>query len=152
MTAMPQSDHTAALKESKERAATGRNGRVSKIKDLLKKTPLRPLWWKFCKIPPMKKIRKYRNRKAKDKLLFKTLPAVYDAHKNEPVDEGKVLFVEERFGEISNSFQVIYDELKNHYDLIFMSTFWEIRLSQRKKTLPGGNGCVEDAPRQAAFS
>lgn len=118
---------------------------MSKIKDLLKKTPLRPLWWKFCKIPPMKKIRKYRNRKAKDKLLFKTLPAVYDAHKNEPVDEGKVLFVEERFGEISNSFQVIYDELKNHYDFDIHVHFLGNTVVSKEENIARRKRMLEDA-------
>ena len=37
------------------------------------------------KLPPVKAAKKYMGRKRKDKLLYETLPAAYNAHKNEPV-------------------------------------------------------------------
>lgn len=89
---------------------------MSKIKELLKKTPLRPLWWKLWKLPPMKKLKKYIGRKRKDHLLYKTLPRAYNAHRNEPVDEKKVIFIELRLPAISNSFRVLYDELEKNYN------------------------------------
>ena len=46
-------------------------------------------------------------RKRKDKLLYETLPAAYNAHKNEPVDERKVIFIELRLPEVSNSFRIL---------------------------------------------
>ena len=45
------------------------------------------------------------------------MPAAYNAHKNEPVDERKVIFIELRLPEVSNSFRVLYDELKRDFDL-----------------------------------
>lgn len=89
---------------------------MSKIKELLKKTPLRKLWWKLWKIPPMKKLKKYIGEKRKDKLLFEILPKVYNEHKDEPIDEKKVIFIELRLPDVSNSFRVLYDELKENYD------------------------------------
>ena len=88
---------------------------MSKIKELLKKTPLRLLWWKLWKLPGLKQLKKYIGEKRKDKLLFHTLPEVYDAHKTEPVDERKVIFIELRLPAVSNSFRVLYDELEQNY-------------------------------------
>lgn len=90
---------------------------MSKIITLLKKTPLREAWWKVKKIPPLKQIRRYLGRKRKDKLLYETLPAAYNAHRMEPVDEKKVIFIELRLPAISNSFRVLYEELEKNYDL-----------------------------------
>ena len=56
-------------------------------------------------------------RKRKDKLLYETLPAAYNAHKNEPVDERKVIFIELRLPDVSNSFRILYDELQRDFDL-----------------------------------
>ena len=84
-------------------------------------TMMKKVYWKgrkqIKKLPPVKAAKKYLGRKRKDKLLYETLPAAYNAHKNEPVDERKVIFIELRLPEVSNSFRVLYDELKRDFDL-----------------------------------
>ena len=89
---------------------------MSKIKEVLKTTPLKPLWWKFCKIPPVKKLRKFVGEKSRDKFLFKTLPQAYDLHRNEPLNEKKVIFVELRYDKLMNSLSGLYEELKKNFD------------------------------------
>lgn len=82
---------------------------------------MKKVYWKgrkqIKKLPLVKAAKKYLGRKRKDKLLYETLPAAYNAHKNEPVDERKVIFIELRLPEVSNSFRVLYDELKRDFDL-----------------------------------
>ncbi len=82
---------------------------------------LKRVYWKsknmIKKLPPVKKLKKYIGRKRKDKLLYHTLPDVYNAHKQEPVDERKVVFIELRLPAVSNSFRVLYDELERDFDL-----------------------------------
>ena len=89
---------------------------MSKGKELLKKTPLRPLYWKLRKIPPVKALRKFAGNKRRDKLLFQTLPKAYNAHRNDPIDERKVIFVELRYNKLMNSMEELYRKLKEEYD------------------------------------
>lgn len=118
---------------------------MSKIVAMLKKTPLREAWWKVKKKPPIKQIRKYLGRKRKDQLLYKTLPAVYDAHKTEPVDERKVVFIELRLPAISNSFRVLYDELEKHYDLDLHVHLLRNSFVPRKEYIARCKKMLEDA-------
>ncbi|MDO4308248.1 MAG: CDP-glycerol glycerophosphotransferase family protein [Eubacteriales bacterium] len=92
---------------------------MGKTKELLKKTPIRELWWKLWRLPFMKGLKRFIGETRKDYLLFRTLPKVYDTHKKKPIDENKVVFIELRLPEISNSFRVLYHELEQnyHYDL-----------------------------------
>ena len=82
---------------------------------------MKKVYWKgrkkIKKLPPVKAVKKYMGRKRKDKLLYETLPAAYNAHKNEPVDERKVIFIELRLPDVSNSFRILYDELQRDFDL-----------------------------------
>lgn len=82
---------------------------------------MKKVYWKgrkkIKKLPPVKAAKKYMGRKRKDKLLYETLPAAYNAHKNEPVDERKVIFIELRLPDVSNSFRILYDELQRDFDL-----------------------------------
>lgn len=81
---------------------------------------MKKVYWKgrkkIKKLPPVKAAKKYMGRKRKDKLLYETLPAAYNAHKNEPVDERKVIFIELRLPDVSNSFRILYDELQRDFD------------------------------------
>lgn len=89
---------------------------MSTVVRIIKK-PLRKIWKMVKKLPWVKALRKKIAKQRKDKLLYKTLPAAYDAHKGEPVDERKVVFIELRLPDISNSFRVLYDELTEKYEL-----------------------------------
>ncbi len=44
------------------------------------------------------------------------IPMVYKRASKKPVDDNKVIFVEIRFPELTDSFKLIYDELKNNYN------------------------------------
>ena len=90
--------------------------RMSKIKDILKKTPLRPLYWKLLHLWPIRKIRKYRAAKWKDKTLLVQFPAVYAEAAKAPVKEDKILFIENRIDHVGNSFTLLYEMLKKDYD------------------------------------
>ncbi len=89
---------------------------MGKIRETLKKTPLRPMyrWWR--KLPPNKFYRKKRNRIRRDHLLFKTLPNIYISHWDEPLDENKVIFIEHRLPTLTNSFTYLYNKLDKEYD------------------------------------
>ena len=89
---------------------------MSKIKELLKKTPLRPIWWKFCGLPPIKMIRKFLGERRRDRLLFVTLPREYEKHKGEALNERKVIFVELRYNKLMNSLTELYQALAGTYD------------------------------------
>ena len=88
---------------------------MSKLKDILKKTPLRPLYWKLLGVWPLKQIRHYRGEKWRDKTLWELFPAWYKEAASRPVDENKVIFVENRIDELGNSFILLYEKLKKEY-------------------------------------
>lgn len=80
------------------------------IKERLKQTWLYPKYVKIRKL-----LAKIKRRIRKFYLLRIAYPSIYKKYAKHPVDEEKVLFIEARYLEISNSFRVIYDELKNNY-------------------------------------
>jgi len=59
---------------------------------------------------------KAKNRVAKHERLKKRYPAHYLEAAKKPVDENKVVFIEIRLPELTNSFQTMYKELSLHYD------------------------------------
>ena len=98
------------------------------VKEYLKNTPffpmlrkLKKIWQKISK-KVRKRIKKIRKRvkkwigdTRKDILLFHTLPSCYRNACRQSVDENKVVFLENRLPELSNSFRYIYDMLKEQY-------------------------------------
>lgn len=92
---------------------------MSKIINLLKKTPLRELWWKVKKYPPIRKLRSLEGKIHRYYTLKIQLPKLYKACAGEPVDEKKVVFFEVRLPELTNSFSLLYKELKEdgRYDI-----------------------------------
>lgn len=56
------------------------------------------------------------NRHFNNKLLDRNIPKIYREAAKQPVDENKIVFVEVRHPRITNSFEVIFDELVNNYD------------------------------------
>ncbi len=85
---------------------------MSKLREKLKRTKLRPIVLWFRQLPPIKAFRLYMEHRRQDKLLFDTLPAVYNSHLNEPLDENKVILVEYRLPKLSNSFEQLYEMLQ----------------------------------------
>ena len=50
---------------------------MGKIKEVLKKTPLREAWWKIKGVPPIKQIRDYLGDIHEDKLYYEWIPEIY---------------------------------------------------------------------------
>lgn len=63
-----------------------------------------------------RRIRKYGSERFKRSLLDKDVKKVYKKAAKAPVDENKIVFVEIRLPYLTNSFEVIFDELVNNYD------------------------------------
>ena len=78
-------------------------------------------------------------RRFMDKLLDKDIPKAYKEAAKAPVDEKKVVFVEVRHPQVTNSMQVMFDELANNYDYNihthFLLTNGTIRADFRKRCL-----------------
>lgn len=56
------------------------------------------------------------NKRFTNKLLDRRIPKAYKEAAKKPVDEKKIVFVELRHPFITNSFEVMFDELINNYD------------------------------------
>ena len=82
------------------------------VGDALKKTPLKPLWWKVKLMPPVYQIRHLLIDIHQDKLMFEWYPEIYSRHSSEPVDESKVIFIENALTGLSSSFRLLYRDLK----------------------------------------
>ncbi len=83
---------------------------MSVIKEFLKKTFVYK-WYRSWK-----KFKKKRIDKAYKYYTLKILyPSTYRKYAKQPVKENKIVFIEIRQPKISNSFQVLYDDLKNNY-------------------------------------
>ena len=78
-------------------------------------------------------------RRFMDKLMDKEIPKAYREAAKAPVDEKKVVFVEVRHPQVTNSMQVMFDELANNYDYNihthFLLTNGTIRADFRKRCL-----------------
>ena len=71
---------------------------------------------KNAEVSLRKKVRKNGNNYFKHKLLSKKIPRAYRAAAKNPVDENKIVFVEIRLPYLTNSLQIMFDELANNYD------------------------------------
>ncbi len=85
---------------------------MSGWKKKLATTPFWQVWCRFKEIPPFKQIwSAYKNMRRKAYLYFflqKELPYIYEKHAKEPVDERKVVFMELRLPQITNSLRLLY--------------------------------------------
>ncbi len=68
-------------------------------------------------------VRRMGNKNFNHKLLDRRIPKLYKAAAKAPVDENKIVFVEIRHPHITNSFEVIFDELVNNYDYTIHTHF-----------------------------
>ncbi len=89
---------------------------MSKLRNALKKTPLRPLVLRIRKTRLYKKARRTASRYRKWHLLKQVLPRIYKWYSRQPLDENKVIFIEHRLPELSNSFRYLYDKLERETD------------------------------------
>ena len=70
------------------------------------------IYWRMTRIPPLKQIKRYFGLKRSDRLYGETIPAWYRSEAGKPVDDQKVLFVENRAVSLSDSFRLIYEDVK----------------------------------------
>ncbi len=70
-----------------------------------------------------KGIKSLGTRRFNHKLLDKRIPKAYKKAAKQPIDENKIVFVEIRLPSLTNSFQVVFDELLNNYDYTIHTHF-----------------------------
>lgn len=63
-----------------------------------------------------KAIRRRGNYRFKVQLLDKKVPRAYKQAAKEPIDENKIIFLEVRHDHVTNSLEVMFDEIVNNYD------------------------------------
>lgn len=92
---------------------------MSKLIATLKKTPVYPLWKKVKTWYPVKKLIRLDGNFHKWMLLKVYYPYLYKKYAKQPVDPNKVIFVEIRLPELTNSFQTLYKAVsaKDKYDI-----------------------------------
>lgn len=66
---------------------------------------------------------KYKKRILKKVLFHYAFPMYYRIHSKKNIDPKKVVFIEVRFGEITNSFQELYGQLTSNFDVSVRSHF-----------------------------
>ena len=97
---------------------------LKKLKAKLKKGPVGKIY---------KLLKKVRNRIYKYRTLRITFPNAYYKNAKKPVDENKVVFVEVRLPEITNSFKLLYDEIVANYDYDVHTHFLRNTFVSRKE-------------------
>lgn len=80
----------------------------------------------------------------KEKMLKKQLPEAYLKAAKMPVDEKKIVFIEVRHEKLTNSFQVMFDELANKYDYNIHTHFLMNNKVVREEYLRRCKNAVED--------
>ena len=80
--------------------------------DAIKRTPLKAVLDGVKQVPPMYQIRHFLIDKHQDKLFFEWYPEIYSRRSSDPVDERKVIFIENAMTGLSNSLQQVYQDLK----------------------------------------
>lgn len=82
---------------------------MGKIKNALKKTPLREFVWKMRGTPFFQ----WLDCRHRDYLYGKKLPGIFQQNaEKEPVDEKKVIFVEQRYAKLTDNFKLLYQDLE----------------------------------------
>ena len=123
--------------------------RMKRFKEKLKETSfgmfLARTYWSFRKIPAVKEWIKRHRDKCRDKLLFETLPQIYDGEKTKPVDENKIIFVEARIEKLGNSFTYIYDILSTEYNFDIHTHFLRETFVPRKEYEANCRKMIKDA-------
>lgn len=96
---------------------------MSRWKKELAATPFWNVWCRFKEIPPFKQIWSGYKNKRREAYMFlflrKNLPHIYKKYASEPVDERKVVFMELRLSQITNSLRLLYQyfEANGNYDV-----------------------------------
>lgn len=106
---------------------------MSKIKAYLKTTPLKPLWWKIKNIPPIKQMRSLEGKLHRYWLLKIFYPYVYRKYSKKPVDPKKVVFVEIRLPEITNSLKTLHEKVEKTGKYTIHDHFLQLSFVGRSK-------------------
>ena len=112
---------------------------MSKIKEMLKATPLYKVYLFVRKTP-----RKILGKVHKFYTLKVLYPSIYKKYAKQPVKEDKVVFIELRQPKISNSFQVLYDDLKNNYQFDIHEHFLRTTFVKRKEHVERCKAMIQD--------
>ena len=81
------------------------------VLDKLKRTPLKSVLSGVKQVPPLRQARHYLIDLHEDKLYYEWYPDIYRRHSSEPVDERKVVIIENAMKGLSNSMQLVFDDL-----------------------------------------
>lgn len=108
---------------------------MEKVIDVLRKIGITKIYWGLYKLAkmPKKLINRYVTRFNRYYTLRILFPRVYKKEAKQPLDENKVIFLEVRLEEISNSFRLIYEALVENYDFDIKAHFLKTRFSSRKE-------------------
>ncbi len=87
---------------------------------------------------------KRKNARYKKKTLKKIFPATYAKHAKKPIEEDKVVFIETRLPEVTNSFRVLYNELAGKYDYRIHTHFMLDSTASKKEYIVRCNDMLED--------
>lgn len=101
--------------------------KLKKIKNKIKKPFIR-IWAKVYRYTTLKWI----------------YPREYKKYADAPIDEKKVVFVEMRYDNITNSVRVLYDEIVQNYDLDVRNHFLRFGLARRLETLRRAKVMIKD--------
>lgn len=113
------------------------------LKNILKKTPLyQPLFNGYYKARRM--IKKPLGKFYRFYTLRILFPAIYKSAKTKTVDERKVVFVEVRMPDISDSFALLYNDLKENYNFKISTHFLRTSFVSRKEYIKRCKAMVAD--------
>ena len=89
-------------------------------------------------------IAKKKNASYKKKTLRKIFPAQYAKYSKNPIEEDKVVFIETRLPEVTNSFRVLYNELAGKYDYRIHTHFMLDATASKKEYIVRCNDMLKD--------
>ena len=89
-------------------------------------------------------ISKRKSAAYKRKTLKRIFPAQYAKYAKNPVEEDKVVFIETRLPEVTNSFRVLYNELAGKYDYRIHTHFMLDSTVSKKQYIVRCNDMLED--------
>lgn len=89
---------------------------MNPIVKIIKKTPLKAVWKAAKHSSWGRELRKKWRKAYEDKIYFEVFPEAYSSQADQPLQENKVILIEPRYATLSNSFQALYQELKEHYN------------------------------------
>lgn len=92
----------------------------------------------------LQELKKFRRRAYKHVMLKLILPPIYKKYAKLPVDEQKVVFLEIRLPEISNSFKLLYDYIMQNYDMKINSHFLRDGFVSRQEHLRRSKEFIKD--------